>query len=148
MEKYMISEIAQWFLSRSKNISHKKLQKLVYYAEAWSHALFYDGLITDSEFEAWAHGPVSKVLYEKYREYGWNPIPQEEKPSIDETTEGLLQSVWVTYGDKSANELEALTHSELPWRKARGGLRDGEPCNNIISTKDMEEYYRSIYIGD
>ena len=60
----------------------------------------------------------------------------------------LLESVWMTYGDKSANELEALTHSEMPWRNARIGLSEDEPSNLKISEKDMHDYYLSIYIGD
>ena len=60
----------------------------------------------------------------------------------------LLESVWFTYGDKSANELEALTHSEDPWKNAREGLKEMEPSDKPIDTEDMKEYYLSIYIGD
>lgn len=146
--EYPIMTIAQWFLSKADDITPKKLQKLVYYAESWNNALYDHPLISDSQFEAWAHGPVSKELYTRYHDYGWNPIPMESKPKVDNKTEDLLESVWLTYGDKSANELEALTHMEEPWRKARRGLKDGEHGERPINRLDMKEYYRSIYSGD
>lgn len=151
MTEYSIFDIANWFLTKS-SMTPKKLQKLTYYAEAWSRALLKHGLITGTSFEAWAHGPVSPVLYHKYREYGWTEIEQltdDEKPSIDdEQVTDLLESVWLTYGDKSANELEALTHQEMPWKKARVGLDENEPSNNKISVEEMAAYYLSIYNGD
>lgn len=148
MKQYSVFEIADWFLSKA-SVTPKKLEKLAYYAEAWSNALYGKGLISDAEFEAWAHGPVAPSLYQKYKSYGWNKIPKINTNRIsDPEVLDLLESVWITYGDKSANELEALTHSEAPWRRARKGLREGESSNEKISRKDMKEYYRSIYIGD
>ncbi|MDD6383858.1 MAG: DUF4065 domain-containing protein [Streptococcus hyointestinalis] len=128
----------------------KKLQKLSYYFEAWSYALLNQTLLNDTRFEAWVHGPVSPQLYDKYREYGWNNIQQQADNSaiFEDKALDLLQSVWVTYGEKSANELEALTHSETPWKNARYGLEETEPSHNEIADKDMHDYYLSIYIGD
>ena len=37
--KYSIGNIADWFLSQS-SMTHKKLQKLCYYLQAWSLALY------------------------------------------------------------------------------------------------------------
>nr|WP_250161443.1 type II toxin-antitoxin system antitoxin SocA domain-containing protein [Furfurilactobacillus milii] len=128
----------------------KKLQKLAYYFEAWGWALLHRSVISDTHFEAWAHGPVSPELWREYHAYGWNKIDKEETaPGIDnQDLNDLLEAVWVTYGDKSANELEALTHTETPWIRARGGLKDGDRCSTPISDGDMERYYASIYNGD
>ncbi len=149
MRQYSIFDISDWFLSKEA-MTPKKLQKLSYYFEAWCHALFGCSLINDTRFEAWIHGPVSPDLYKKYREYGWNDIEQTKDNSelFDDKTLELLESVWVTYGDKSANELEALTHSETPWKNARKGLDETEPSDNEILAEDMREYYLSIYSGD
>lgn len=149
--EYSIYNIATWFLNK-ESMTPKKLQKLCYYAQAWSNALFGDPLIKDTNFEAWAHGPVSSELYSKYKDYRWNSIERSDTLNfeIDEQTNDLLESVWLTYGDKSANELEALTHTELPWKSARArvGVSEGQRCNEIISDEDMKNYYRSIYVGD
>lgn len=149
MKQYPIEVVANWFLSK-ESMSPKKLQKITYYAEAWSNALFGCNLINDSKFQAWVHGPVSPELYRKYKSYGWSLIPKNNDSNIelDSETLNLLESVWVTYGDKSANELEALTHLEDPWKNARNNLNDDQPSNALISADDMRNYYKSIYIGD
>lgn len=148
MEKYSVFDIANWFLNKM-SVSPKKLQKLVYYSEAWSNALYDEELISDTVFEAWAHGPVSPELYQKYKEYGWKDIDVRETSNItDPKVLDLLESVWLTYGDLSANELEALTHQEDPWRRARAGYPEGSHCEVEISKHDMKVYYKSIYSGD
>lgn len=149
MKQYSYKDISDWFLSKD-SMTPKKLQKLTYYTEAWSNALYNQSIINDTKFEAWVHGPVSPKLYSDYRNYGWSEI--EKKNSNEDIFElealELLKSIWFTYGEKSANELEALTHSETPWRNAREGCSETESSNTIIDTKDMREYYKSIYIGD
>ncbi|HGF1448435.1 TPA: Panacea domain-containing protein [Streptococcus suis] len=150
MKSYTIKQISDWFLFQS-SMTPKKLQKLSYYFEAWGNALFNTSLIYNTKFEAWVHGPVSPELYQMYRGYGWNEIEKLDTSNDSEFEEEslfLLESVWETYGDKSANELEALTHSEMPWIKARGNISENEACNNAISTQDMREFYLSIYSGD
>lgn len=139
-------DIADWFLSKTE-MTHKKLQKLCYYAQAWSYAICPEP-ISDAVFEAWVHGPVCRELYEKYREYGFSYIPQPATvPSFTPDENAFLDDVWETYGDISANALEALSHSEAPWQKARAGYQSNEPCNVPIKPTDMSLYYRSIYTG-
>lgn len=149
MKQYSVYSIADWFLSKD-SLTPKKIQKLSYYFEAWSNALYGTSLINDTQFEAWVHGPVSPELYNKYREYRWQDVPQSEvdQSLYEKDALELLESVWLTYGDKSANELEALTHSEEPWKKARIGLGETEASHNVINAEDMKNYYASIYIGD
>lgn len=124
-----IKDVADWFLLK-KNMSNKKIQKLCYYAEAWSLALLNQDIAQNSDFEAWVHGPVSKVLYKVYREFGWSKLtitnPEIVKKRLDilftrEQIE-VLESVWDTYGEYDADQLEALTHLEEPWLEQRMGL--------------------------
>lgn len=148
---YSIFEIADWFLAK-ESMTPKKLQKLAYYAESWSRALLDRSIVQDTEFEAWAHGPVSPELYDKYRDYGWNDIPKNNKfvDISDEKDLDLLESVWLTYGEMSANALEAQTHVETPWENARfrGQADEGDFCKEKISKEDMANFYKSIYAGD
>ena len=142
-----IYDIANWFLYK-ESMTHKKLQKLCYYAYAWNYALRNSLLVNDTEFQAWIHGPVSPELYSKYQGNGWNTLPQPStKPDIDDQTEELLDSVWETYGGLSGNSLEVLTHNEPPWKKARLGSKSNEPSKAIIEKEDMRSYYLSIYEG-
>ncbi len=144
-----VFDIANYFLSR-ESMTHKKLQKLCYYYVAWGYALYDEAMIINPTFQAWVHGPVSPELYSKYYSFGWNPIPKTDKLELkkfEEKEDKLLSSVWDTYSDKCGDELEALTHSELPWIEARKGLDEYEPSKNVISPEIMKIYYSSIYIG-
>lgn len=141
-----IFDVANWFTDKEK-MTHKKLQKLCYYAVAWSYAICPEP-ICEAVFEAWVHGPVSPELYNEYKKYGFNWINKTNiKPEFSAENQELLESVWETYGDMTANSLEVLTHSEMPWIKARIGLKPNENSNNKISREDMTSYYRSIYAG-
>ena len=59
-----VVDVAQFFANK-ETMTHKKLQKLVYYAYAWYIALNNDDcdnikfrLCQKTNFEAWVHGPV------------------------------------------------------------------------------------------
>ena len=146
--KYSILDIANWFLMK-ESMTHKKLQKLCYYAQAWCYAL-KGYKLADTSFEAWIHGPVSPVLYERFKDFGFDTIQIKGnfKPHFDQQDLEILESVWVTYGGHTGNALEALSHSELPWREARVGYAPDERCSIPISPQVMISYYRSIYTGD
>lgn len=140
-------EVAQYFIylanKAGKPITNKKLQKLVYYAQAW--ALVFDGkkLFNDS-IEAWVHGPAVRSLYIQYKKFGFDPIKETisfENLKISEHNKKLLGIVWKAYGQLDAGYLEMLTHSEEPWREAREGLQHYENSENKISLKTMKEYY-------
>lgn len=143
--KYSIVEIANWFLNK-ESMTHKKLQKLCYYAQAWNYTLKTTKLI-DTCFEAWVHGPVSPVLYERFKTFGYNTIKMtgEYVASIEQEDEEILESVWETYGEYTGNALEALTHTEEPWKEARKGYAPIEKCQVIIELEDMKQYYETIY---
>lgn len=139
-----INFIANIFLSFA-SMTPKKLQKLCYYAQAWSLALRHQPLF-EEEFEAWVHGPVCVQLYNRFREYRWNEIAQRELDvEVDDEVMELIESVYETYGDLDGDELEALTHSEAPWQEKRKGLEAWEPSNEIITRGSMEVFYGKMY---
>ena len=143
-----VQEVANYFLSKSKKgteeaITHLKLQKLVYYAQAWHLALKDGQPLFNSRIEAWIHGPVCPTLYNDYRGMGYKELdivssPPELRGDIKE----ILDSVWEVYGSYDGKFLEELTHSEDPWKKARRNLSPDALSNNEISLNDMAEYYR------
>ena len=144
-----VFDVAEWFLNKEP-MSHKKVQKLCYYAQAWHYALKDEALI-NCEFEAWVHGPVSRSLYNKYSGSGFsNLTPKKTYDALPFHPEARehLESVWETYGGHTGNALEALSHSEPPWQNARRGCENEARCSNPINHDDMKTYYRSIYIGD
>ena len=123
-------------------ISNLKLQKLLYYVQAWHLAVFNKPLFA-AKFEAWVHGPVIPELYRQYREYGWRNIDAEvEKPDLPANLEAFIEEVLDEYGPLDARRLEYLTHREDPWRDARKGLTPEEPCTCVIDEAEMAECYR------
>lgn len=145
--EYSIFEIANWFLSK-ESMTHKKVQKLCYYAQAWCYAL-KGYRLSDTVFEAWVHGPVSPALYDKFKVFGFSAIRIADgySPSIEPEDVELLESIWKTYGDMDGIALEVLSHSEPPWIEARIGYSPEERCEVAISSGAMKSYYRSIHTG-
>ena len=101
----------------------------------------------ENEFEAWIHGPVNLDLCEKYSNFAWQNIPQKEDNSLkfNNMEIELLNSIWLTYGEMSANSLEAQTHIETPWRNARKGLGEFDKSHNHIKHEDMKNFYLDLY---
>jgi uncharacterized phage-associated protein len=120
-----------------------KLQKLVYYSQAW-HLVWEDRALFNEKIEAWANGPVTPTLYDLHR--GMYSVTTV-KGNADALAEGERESVNVVlhhYADKSPDYLSQLTHLEKPWQLARVGVADGERSNNEITRETMAEYYSSI----
>ncbi|SEN52910.1 Panacea domain-containing protein [Lihuaxuella thermophila] len=145
-----ILDVAEYFLSKvdleaGENMTHLKLQKLCYYAQAW-HLAIHDTPLFDEKFQAWAHGPVSPTLYKKYADYKWQPIEIPEYPEYDLSPGQMefLDDIWNVYGIYDAKYLERLTHQEDPWLNARGNLPEGAYCTNVIDEEDMKRYYREM----
>jgi uncharacterized phage-associated protein len=143
-------QVAKYFIwksqSEEKPITNKKLQKLLYYAQAWSLVLRNKKLFSD-KIEAWVHGPAIRDVYFEYRKFGFGPISENVRKNdlgkISENTKEFLDQVWSVYGKKDAAFLEYLSHSETPWQKAREGLEPHIGSENEISLEDMREFYGS-----
>ena len=59
-----VFDVAKYILEKKGTMSTMKLQKLCYYAQAWS-LVWDDAPLFDEEFEAWANGPVCRELFFK-----------------------------------------------------------------------------------
>nr|USU33794.1 DUF4065 domain-containing protein [Methylobacterium sp. OTU13CASTA1] len=147
---YQANDIAAWFLGNIDReagdaITHLKLQKLVYYAQAWSLAL-RDRPLFDEDMQAWAHGPVADSVYQIYRDSGWHALPvPEHTPALEQEDVEHLSTILQTYGDFSAKHLERMTHAEDPWLEARGDLPDEARCRDPIHKETMARFYRELY---
>lgn len=155
MGKVSYNLVADYFLALANEtgelITNLKLQKLVYYAQAWYLAI-YDEVLFDEDFQAWVHGPVLPELWQEYRDYKWNPIIREDldENSLDKIKEqmgveisGFMAELTDAYFGCGAYELEKMTHLEDPWKNARGNLSSDMPCTSVIDKEDIKLYYRS-----
>lgn len=138
-----VFEVSEYFLYRMP-MTHKKLQKMCYYAYAWYYTLYGEKLFDNGKFEAWIHGPVNRELYSQYRDCGWKNIERTNEPNICKEIKDFLDTIVNTFGDFNGNELEDMTHAELPWKKAREGYKPDENCEKKLDDMIIKEYYSSL----
>lgn len=140
-----VLDVARFILEKTGPLSAMKLQKLVYYSQAWS-LVWDDNCLFNERIEAWANGPVSPDLYAVHRGHfkvASHMIPGDAS-KLDPEATGTIEAVLKFYGGKPAHWLSELTHMEKPWIDARGGLPPGERGNREITHASMAEYYSSI----
>ncbi len=146
-------DVAVYILSRQAPMTAMKLQKLVYYSQAW-HLVWDEEPLFDDDIEAWANGPVVRELYQAHRGRfslnGPEDIRAGDPGALTPSQRASVDAVLASYGDKSSHWLSELTHSEDPWRKARerAGLGDRDRGNAVISLDSMFEYYDSLTSAD
>jgi uncharacterized phage-associated protein len=142
------NHVADYFLDfchqHGDVLTNLKLQKLVYYAQAWHLALKNKPLF-DERIEAWVHGPVVPPLYGRFKKYGWEPITAQVTPPVFKNgTAKFFEEIFSVYGGYSAWDLERMTHQESPWKKARGSMAPDEESHNQIAHADMRDFYRKL----
>lgn len=140
-----VFDVAEYVLSEVENpLTTMKLQKLVYYCQAWSLAWDEQPLF-DEEFEAWANGPVCRELFEQHKgSYVVNKghfISMLSNSEFSDNQLETMDAVIEFYGDKDPHWLSELTHKELPWREARGNCKELSYCTKVIDKFTMQTYY-------
>ena len=139
-----VFDVSAYILKKKKALTAMKLQKLVYYSQAWS-LVWDEKPIFDNRIEAWANGPVSPDLYAAHRgEFTVTDEPRGDPYRLSKDERETVDAVLRDYGDKSAIWLSALTHKEAPWIDARAGIPEGERCNRSISHGSMADYYGNL----
>ena len=124
-------------------ITAMKLQKLVYYCQAWS-LVWDERPIFNEKIEAWANGPVVRELFQAHRgAYNVYKINGDVRV-LGKAQEETIDAVIRAYGDKSSEWLAELTHREAPWKDARTGLMPGERGDKEITHDAMAWYYSSL----
>ena len=140
-------DVAKYFLfiafQNGDTITNLKMQKLLYYAQAWYMVNNNGKLLFRDEIQAWKYGPVVPAVYQFFKEYNSYPIhhsvtesdiaivPQHERDFLDEFA--------VEYFSMSATELVSMTHNEAPWKTAYS-----KGNNAVINTTEMYNFYRTM----
>ena len=140
--------VANYFLYKNsldqKELTNKKLQKLLYYSQAWSLALNNKKIFPD-KIEAWVHGPAVPSVYFVFKDFGFETIskPADRRliSCLTPEEKKLLDDIWLVYGKYPADYLEALSHSEKPWQTARERMENYEISDREIAPEIMKSYY-------
>ncbi len=138
-----VHDLAAYILREQGRMSTWKLQKLVYYSQAW--ALVWDGEpIFKAHIEAWANGPVVPELYRKHRGKfsvdSWEGDPRGLSDAHRDTVEIVLGE----YGHLTGRQLSQLTHGERPWQEARRGLEPTQLGSQVIALDSLQAYYEVL----
>lgn len=142
-----VFDVAAFILEKQPKthpITAWKLQKLLYYCQAWS-LVWEEQPLFKEKILAWANGPVVNELYISMK--GLFHVENLSKGSsnvLSEQQKDTIEHVLKAYGDKTAQWLSDLTHTEEPWIDARKGLNHDERGEIEIDLATLHEYYGSI----
>ncbi len=156
---YPPSAVANFFLSKSSEITQMQLHKLLYYAHGWYLAVVGKPLLNEM-IGAWKHGPVVPSLYYDLKKFGARPVDRLAK-AIDRTTRlrlapridksdhlvrSLLERVWIVYGGLSGRRLSQMTHApDTPWRAVRE--RNPDLFGVDIPNEEIRMHFRARLVG-
>ena len=141
-----VYEVAKYVLQHLGKMTTMKLEKEVYYCQAWSLAWDEKPLFSE-DFQAWANGPVCPELYYKHQgmfvvdESLFSDIPDG---NFTEDEIETMDAVLNYYGKREPQWLSELTHKEAPWKNARSGIPAGQPCKEVITKESMAQYYGGL----
>jgi uncharacterized phage-associated protein len=136
-----VHDVAAALLAETGSVTTMKLQKLVYYSQAW-HLVFHGEPLFADAIEAWPQGPVTRSLYDKHRRrWEVSSWPAGDRSRLAPVERDTLRWVLDKYGAFSAESLSQMTHMETPWRIARGVLGPDDHCSTPIDRQQMKHFY-------
>lgn len=145
---YDAKHIAKYILIKAsedesyKNITNLKLQKILFYTQAWYLANYGEAVFSD-EIHAWEYGPVVPSVYHEYKKFKRDPIQLDfndlDISNIDTDTKLYLDNIWEAYKHYSGLQLVDFTHKEESYIKARK-IEAYKPMY-LITKESMEESF-------
>ena len=159
---YSALDIATWFIYKNnaekketqaindyyevyENLTHLKLQKLLYFAQGINLSKYNEVLFND-DIEAWEHGPVVKKVFDKLKGKGREEIELDDAPSsvevvrkieADGKAREVLLMTYDNFAIYTAWQLRNMTHEiGTPWYQT---YVPGK--NKKISLNLMKKYF-------
>lgn len=168
MKRMNAVDIAKWFIWKNyvqqlenvtegddyevyEGITHLKVQKLLYYGQGISLALYNEPLFNENIY-AWQHGPVIKEVYDFLSSYGRDDIKFEEgwlndveKIERNDKFNNILNLTYDNFGGYTAWQLREKSHIPGgPWEltvKEKG-------MDEIIDNDVIKEYFKDYIISN
>jgi uncharacterized phage-associated protein len=143
------------------DVTNLKLNKVLYYVHAFHLARMAQPLIKN-HIEAWEHGPVVRVVYQEFKEFGAAPILRPATylnyetgnheiigfEDIQDETRSFVLEVARYYMQFTGSQLREMTHERGgPWdvvfnsNSENRGIRDRIP-NELIVTHTVKSFGR------
>lgn len=142
-----VLDVAAHLQAIRRSLTTMQLQKLVYYAQAWS--LVWDGAPLFAEpIEAWQNGPIVDALYQQHR--GQRVLRHTlpgDPARLSAAQQATIDAVLAFYGNRTGEWLSELTHRERPWQTARGRTPPTARSRTVIDHDTIADYYRQLPHG-
>lgn len=143
-----IFDVSRYILGQFPlGITNVKLQKLNYFAQAWSLAV-RDKPLFDEDFRAWRFGPVSPELYRTHARtpsLDQHSLPYGDQNQLSPAERAVVDAVIQNYGALSGIQLSDISHQYgAPWYQVRKehGLGPTDPSSAIIPKDLIKQFYR------
>lgn len=144
---YKVLDVCQYVIDYSNEkeygISNLKLQKILYFIQAYFLISQPSRCCFDDRIEAWDFGPVVPKAYRKYKQFGSSDIPTimdfektDSNGCIADADKKLIKTVIDKFADYSATDLVSLTHNQSPWINAYI-----PHMNREITPEAIKEYF-------
>lgn len=144
--------LADYVVSRGqpktkRAVTHLKLQKLVYYAQAYVIVFTGKSLLAEP-IQAWRHGPVCPKLYERFKCSSFHELEPSTNSDelrarllavVNEDTLAVIDDVLEVYGEYAGSELETMIRQESPWINAMARGRNSE-----ILPEEIQKFFNDV----
>ena len=132
------------FNNEDKPITQLKLQKLLYFIEAYYMVTYDTEKLYNEEFFAWTYGPVCKEVYNKYKFYLDHPIYEnscDELPNLNKNIINCINEVIDIFGDLRPKQLVTITHMVgSPWYNTQTN------SSQTISKKETKKWFKEKFL--
>jgi uncharacterized phage-associated protein len=137
-----VHDVAAFILAEMGQVGAMQLQKLVYYAQAWS--LVWDGEpLFPEQVQAWDKGPVVSELWERCARAPFVGRIAGDTSSLSVNQRATIAAVLAFYGIRSGSWLSELSHREPPWLEAR--LHANGSRNPVITQDAMRVFFATYH---
>lgn len=132
-------EVAKYII-KSLPVDNLKLQKLLYYSQAVSLVYYDKKPLFREDIEAWDYGPVVPLVYQVYKQHGFEilPINEDEESALNFEELKAVDMALSCFGVLSGPALINQTHYEDPWKNA---YKPGRP-SRIITIKAIYDFFK------
>lgn len=124
---YSALDVAKYIVSYCNScgysMSNLKLQKILYFVQAYFLMQPSSTPCFRENIEAWDFGPVVHEVYSEFKQFGSTDIPRVysdnfENNVIQEKDKKLINDVIEKFKNYSASDLVRITHNQAPWQDA------------------------------
>ena len=129
-----------------EEVTKLKLQKLLFFTEAYYMAITDKNELFNEKFYAWTYGPVCKEVYDKYKKYYDLPIKENDCDKLEIISyeiEKVIDIICETFGSFSTSKLVNLTHMKnSPWYNTYTN------SSTPISKKETKEWFKENFLNN